>query len=188
MDRPDLYVQNLLDIKVGELATLGVSHLILDWDQFLYNKDGSLSRENVRALANWTTSGQIRGFVILSNAAFSSGAGREEKAKKIERLLAEKGLHAEAIFCLGIGDRKPKRVGFEKALAALRCDRRRVAVIGDQLGSDILGAQRMGLFNILVEPVGQYGWKSYASLRVLRNWITKKHLKLAPRKKRLHVA
>jgi len=45
---------------------------------------------------------------------------------------------------------KPHPYGFELTLQSMGLDRRQVVVVGDQLGTDILGARRLGLASILV--------------------------------------
>ena len=49
---------------------------------------------------------------------------------------------------------KPKRVGFERSCAVLGERAENIAVIGDQLFTDILFGNRFGCTTILVEPMG----------------------------------
>lgn len=48
---------------------------------------------------------------------------------------------------------KPSKTGFRRAVAALGLTEREVAVVGDQLFTDILGGNRLGLFTIWVSPL-----------------------------------
>jgi len=52
--------------------------------------------------------------------------------------------------------RKPKSACFYKALSLMKAKKEKTLVIGDQILTDILGANRIGLENVLVEPVGKY--------------------------------
>lgn len=49
--------------------------------------------------------------------------------------------------------RKPLRRAFIKAGETMGIDRKQVAVIGDQLLTDILGGNRAGYYTILVDPI-----------------------------------
>jgi ribonucleotide monophosphatase NagD (HAD superfamily) len=60
---------------------------------------------------------------------------------------------ASGVPALIIG--KPSPFGFELALESMNLDRKQVVVVGDQLGTDIRGAQGVGLASILVRS-GEY--------------------------------
>jgi len=49
--------------------------------------------------------------------------------------------------------KKPTRTPFRKALALLQLTSEQVAVVGDQLMTDIYGGNRLGMFTILVNPI-----------------------------------
>jgi hypothetical protein len=48
---------------------------------------------------------------------------------------------------------KPKRGGFERALAQVGVDRANTVMVGDQIFTDILGANNAGIRSWLIEPV-----------------------------------
>ena len=48
---------------------------------------------------------------------------------------------------------KPKRAGYERAMARMGTNRSNTLFIGDQLFTDIWGANRTGLYSILVKPI-----------------------------------
>ena len=48
---------------------------------------------------------------------------------------------------------KPRRRAFRKALKELNLPASAVAVLGDQIFTDVLGGNRMGLYTILVTPI-----------------------------------
>ena len=69
---------------------------------------------------------------------------------------------------------KPKKEAFDKALVALDAKRENTAMIGDQMLTDIKGANEYGLYSILVDPVSnKYDIKTGTS-RILQNIMTKK--------------
>ena len=51
--------------------------------------------------------------------------------------------------------KKPLKSGFKKALEKLEMKPEQVAVVGDQIFTDVVGAKRMKMFSILVKQVGE---------------------------------
>lgn len=177
--RPFIYVKTLRDIGIEYLSRRGILYLIIDWDQTLWNRAGHLSEENVGALKGWIDSGMILGFVVLSNSVF---ANKRRKKERIMRALAQVGLTPLEVICLGRRERKPRPDGFVKATRLMRCHRSRVAVIGDQIVSDIVGGNSAWHQTILVDEVGKPGLSTRISGRARRNKAEKARLKLQPRK------
>ena len=69
---------------------------------------------------------------------------------------------------------KPKASAFDKALVALDAKKENTAMIGDQMLTDIKGANEYGIYSILVDPVSNsYDIKTGTS-RILQNIMTKK--------------
>lgn len=70
--------------------------------------------------------------------------------------------------------KKPTKKGFEKALKILNSNVNDTIMVGDQMLSDIKGANEYGLYTILVEPVDdKYDIKTGTS-RVLQNIMVKR--------------
>lgn len=70
--------------------------------------------------------------------------------------------------------KKPTKEGFDKALKVLGASVNDTIMVGDQMLSDIKGANEYGLYSILVEPVDdKYDIKTGTS-RVLQNIMVKK--------------
>lgn len=61
--------------------------------------------------------------------------------------------------------RKPKKSSYEKAMRLLGTKAANTAVIGDQIFTDILGGNRLGLFTILVTPIST---KEFIGTRFVR--------------------
>lgn len=71
----------------------------------------------------------------------------------IDRLLKNAGLEGRfdpQIVSAGAGIRKPAPEIFQMVLDAWGCDPQEAVMIGDMLGADIIGAQRVGLHNIWI--------------------------------------
>lgn len=62
---------------------------------------------------------------------------------------------------------KPLKHGFRQALARLGLTAPETAVVGDQLFTDILGGNRLGLYTIWVEPVSRREFIGTRFTRVL---------------------
>ena len=51
--------------------------------------------------------------------------------------------------------RKPKKKNYEKILLDNKLEEDEVAIIGDQLNTDIIGGNRVGITTILINPVSK---------------------------------
>ena len=133
---PDEVCPSIYDIDLGALYEKGVRGLILDVDNTLKPPGRSGPGEDV---AGWLDSARDTGLGIclLSNSLrghvmrFSSGLG---------------------LYSLTYA-RKPAAAGFLKAMRLLDCEARQVCVVGDQIFTDVLGAKRLGLMAVYVNPI-----------------------------------
>lgn len=66
---------------------------------------------------------------------------------------------------------KPSRRAFRSALARMGLEPSQVAVAGDQLFTDVLGGNRLGLFTILVTPVTRRDFIATKGMRLLERII-----------------
>jgi HAD superfamily phosphatase (TIGR01668 family) len=134
---PDRYAPRLHDISLAELSALGIRGLIVDLDNTLLGfRETELAAEHIA----WIEEAHRRGFamVMVSNN-FS------ERVRGIALQLR--------IDCVP-NALKPLPFGFWRALKRLRLPRKQVAVVGDQLFTDVLGAKLCGnLYTILTEPI-----------------------------------
>ena len=134
---PDRFAPRLHDISLAELGGLGIRGLIIDLDNTLLGfRETELAAEHLA----WVEEAHERGFamVMVSNN-FS------ERVRGIARQLR--------IECIP-NALKPLPFGFWRAMKHLQLPRRHVAVVGDQLFTDVLGAKLSGgLYTILTEPI-----------------------------------
>ena len=136
MVRPDVQVETVCDVTPELLQELGVRGVLLDLDDTLVASDAEGPSAEAEA---WLASLKDAGVavVILSNG---------ERSRV--RLLAERlGLRAFAL----VG--KPFWFAFRRGLAVLGTPRSATAMVGDQLFTDMLGANLAGLTSILVRPL-----------------------------------
>lgn len=136
--KPNLYYNNIFDIDLEELRLEGIRGIICDIDNTIV----AWSEEEVlQEVIEWFEILYQSGFKVclLSN-------GTDERVRYFSKVL---GLPA-------IGQAvKPTRRAFKLARAKLGLERREIAVIGDQIFTDILGGNRMGFKTILVDPMNE---------------------------------
>ena len=76
---------------------------------------------------------------------------------------------------------KPSRRGFKKALIHVKTPLSKTLIIGDQLMTDVYGANRLGVSSILVRPIRQKTEKWYTKItRRLETQMLKKVKKINP--------
>lgn len=69
---------------------------------------------------------------------------------------------------------KPLPFGFIKTKEKYKLKKSEICIIGDQLMTDILGANIFGAYSILVDPLGKKDLKITAINRIIENLILKK--------------
>ncbi|EAX47876.1 HAD superfamily (subfamily IIIA) phosphatase, TIGR01668 [Thermosinus carboxydivorans Nor1] len=133
---PDMTVNTLHEIDLNDLERLGICGIIFDLDNTIVPWN---SLEMCPRITDWLNEVQARGFkvAIVSN-------NWQKRVKEIAQR-----------FNLPFVSRayKPAKAGFRRALAVLGVQPHQAAVVGDQLFTDILGGNRLGLYTIWVKPL-----------------------------------
>lgn len=157
---PNLYLDSVKNINATLLKKNNLSGLILDVDNTLID----YYRNMPEGIEKWCEGIQEEGIkcIILSNS---------NKKDKIETVA--KKLDIDYILFA----KKPFKSGFKKALEKLELDAGQVAVVGDQLFTDVLGAKRMNMFSILVKQVAEKDIFITKVKRPIENAIIKRYLK-----------
>lgn len=142
---PRMYVNTLLDIPLEELWSRGIRAFILDMDNTITEWNSQELRFEVEA---WFSAIKQQGFkaCILSNNG-------ERRILGVAERLGIPFIHRA---------RKPLRGSFMRAVTLMAAKPAEVAVIGDQIFTDVLGGNRSGLYTILVKPLAKsefYGTK-----------------------------
>lgn len=135
---PHLFVSTLEDIDLVKLQSRGIRGLIVDLDNTLVAWN---TYDLPERIARWVEKAKEQGFAIciVSNAL-------EGRVAYFSRLLAIPGISKA---------QKPRRGAFRVALETLGLQRNEVAVIGDQVFTDVFGGNRLGLYTILVRPLSE---------------------------------
>ena len=134
--KPTARGNRITDITPEQLKAKGVSALLLDVDNTLSTHHGTVL---VEGLVDWINNMQQSGIelLILSNS----------KKRRVDPFAKGLGLDFVA---LGL---KPLPFGFIRALKKLKLKKRKVALAGDQIFTDVLGARLIGLKVFLLEPI-----------------------------------
>lgn len=156
---PSLYLDSVKNINPMLLKKNNIKGLILDVDNTLID----YYRNLVDGAEKWCEELKNEGIkcIILSNS---------NKRSKVEEV-AEK-LNIDYIMFA----KKPLKSGFKRALSKLELKPEEVAVVGDQLFTDVIGAKRMNMFSILVKQVGEKDIFITKLKRPIENAIIKKYL------------
>jgi len=157
---PKFYCQKVTDINVDYLKQNSIKAIILDVDNTLLDFDLKI----ISGLENWYNEIKKNNIkcIILSNS------NKEDKIRMVADLLNIPFIKFAT---------KPLKRGFKKAKKMLGEDSQNIAVVGDQIFTDVIGANRCKMFSILVKPIAKKDLWMTKFKRPLENLIIKKYLK-----------
>lgn len=157
---PKAYFNNVREISYEFLKKNNIKALILDVDNTLIDYDRNLSDENI-IWANQMKKDGIK-LYILSNT------NKKEKVDTVSKKLDIPYINFA---------KKPMKDGFIRVKKILGEENENIGVVGDQLFTDVLGANRCKMFSILVEPVGKKDLFLTRLKRPLEQWIKNRYFK-----------
>ena len=132
---PKEEISSVYDINYKELYNKGIRALIYDIDNTLV-KHGAKANEHIVEL-----------FYIIHNMGFKTILLSNNTKERVESFANEVG--SDYIAKAG----KPGRKAYVSAMEKLGSGKEDTVFIGDQLFTDIYGANRTGLYSILVKPI-----------------------------------
>ncbi|WP_346698030.1 YqeG family HAD IIIA-type phosphatase [Catenibacillus scindens] len=132
---PDCICPSTYDINFEELYEKGVRGLIFDIDNTLV-PHGAPADKRAKAL-----------FKRLSDLGFACCLLSNNGRHRVE--MFNKDIHVHYIYKAG----KPSVANYKKAMELMGTRPETTVFIGDQLFTDIYGAKRAGIPNILVRPI-----------------------------------
>lgn len=159
--RPSLQVSSLDRIPVDWLVGQGIKGLIIDLDNTMTPWNDVEVGPQVTAWFKKLKEAGIKACVVSNN-----------KRKQRVAIVADR-LGIPFVFRAT----KPRRKAFRAGLAILGTGKSDTAVIGDQLFTDILGGNRLGLYTILVIPISE---REFLGTRFMRRmekamfWLLKR--------------
>lgn len=151
---PNAYFSRVENITIEFLKKNKIKALILDVDNTLIDYNKNLSE----SVVNWAKEikGQGIKLYILSNT------NKKEKVETVANKLDIPYFHFA---------KKPLKLGFNKTKRKLQEKAENIAVVGDQIFTDIIGANRSKMFSILVDPINKKDYWYTAWKRPIENKI-----------------
>ena len=137
-----------------------IKGLILDVDNTLIDYDKKMI-DGIEQWAEELKQNNIK-LCILSNS------NKKDKVKKISEVLEVPYFYFA---------KKPFKFGFKKAKTLLNLENKNIAVVGDQIFTDVLGANRCKMYSILVKPIAEKDIWITVFKRPLENKIIEKYKK-----------
>lgn len=155
---PDKYLEKVEKITIEFLQKNKIKALILDVDNTLIDYNKKLSK----TIVEWAKEikGQGTKIYILSNT------NKKEKVEKVAKAL---GVPYENFA------KKPLKKGFLKVQKILEEKPENIAVVGDQIFTDIVGGNRCKMYTILVDPIDKKDYWYTAWKRPLENKIKNRY-------------
>lgn len=135
---PKLYLNSVKEITIEILKKHHLQGLILDVDNTLIDYDKNMPE----GINKWAQNLKEQGIklCILSNT------NHKEKVEKVANTLNIPYFYFA---------KKPLKGGFKKAKQELGLAEKNIGVVGDQILTDIIGANRNNMFPILVKPINE---------------------------------
>lgn len=160
MDRfiPDMYQKNIYDINYELLKNKGIKCILFDLDNTIVPVKCDKPNKKIKEFFAYLE----RDFkiIIISNS------------NKKRLIPFKEGLNIDVAF----SSRKPLKKKYLKIMKLYNYKEHEIAAIGDQLLTDIFGANRIGITSILINPIGDYEKFGTKINRFIEGFI-KRHLK-----------
>ncbi|QUH26670.1 YqeG family HAD IIIA-type phosphatase [Serpentinicella alkaliphila] len=133
---PAMYAESIFEIDLKKLKDNNIKGLIIDIDNTLVAWDIKYASEDTK---KWLLNLLKEGFKVclVSN-------NTEDRVVTFNEELKLPAIHRA---------NKPRRGAFRKAMTKMGTDINCTAIIGDQIFTDILGGNRMGIYTVLVVPI-----------------------------------
>lgn len=157
---PDMYQKSVYSINYENLKNAGIKIVLFDLDNTITPISGTEPSKKIKDLFEEIKKIGLKP-IIMSN----SGMKRVEPFKD--------GLFVDAA-CSSL---KPLKRKYKKILNIYNVKPSEVAAVGDQLLTDVLGANRMGITSILVNQIGTSDFKCTKLNRIIENAIIKHYTK-----------
>ncbi len=154
---PDMYKKSIYDIDYESLKKKGIKCILFDLDNTIAPINMQVPDKDMK---DFFADIELLGIkiIILSNAT----KARVEPFK--EKLNVDSSFHSK----------KPFKTKYKKILSMYSFRDNEIACVGDQLLTDVYGANRMGFFSILVHPLSNIDLFGTRMNRIFERKIFKK--------------
>jgi len=144
---------SVASICYEELHDAGCYHYAFDLDGTLMKVDSEkVDPDNLKAIWDAQDAGYIRSAAVVSNAWVPNRYRLNRVASAAQQIRA----------CCGIPlippRLKPGTYGYKAAMRAMKSRPENTVMVGDQLLTDIRGANNLGWYTILVKHLGRDPW------------------------------
>ena len=156
--KPNLIAKNIQSVNFAKLKEQGITNLILDIDDTLISRR---STNITPLLFEWVANRKSDGF----NLCLASNSRHPVRVEYIGKTLGLPHLS------FGL---KPLPFAFQRAMRVLGSRPDNTAMIGDQLFMDILGANLLGIYSILVQNITPETMTVRQFMRWLEDWVLAK--------------
>ena len=132
----DGYFEKVTDVSVEYLKENNIHAVLVDLDNTTLDLKGNI----LEGLEKWHEKVAAEGIEVM----ILTNSNQKKRIKKVAKAL---DIHYILFAC------KPFKRGFKKAQKILDLPYENIALIGDQIYTDILGANKVGMHSILVDPI-----------------------------------
>ncbi len=154
--KPDIKLKRVTDISLELLKKENIDTLILDVDNTLSTHHGQILTDGLTEWLELMKAGGI-GLIVLSNS----------KEKRVKPFAQKIGL---PFISLGL---KPLPFGYLRAINMAKSQRKNTAIVGDQIFTDVLGGNIVGVKTILLTPIKPEDGLSFKIRRKLEQRLFK---------------
>lgn len=153
---PDYYIRNYQCLNIARLVERNIKVLVCDIDNTLVAHDEKYPNEQVKQFIQRIKDTGIKVVLVSNNVK-----------ERVETFAKDLDV-ATYPFA-----RKPLKGTYLKMMKDSGCKANEIAVLGDQLLTDMLGANRIGFYTILTHPVAQKDLTCTKINRVIENMVYK---------------
>lgn len=155
--KPKIKLEKVTDITIDILNKYGIKALILDVDNTLSTHHGQVLTDG---LPEWLETMRKNGIkmTVLSNS----------NSKRLTPFAQKIGLD---FISLGL---KPLPFGYLRALKRLGTNKKETAIVGDQLFTDVMGGNFVGVTTVLLTPIKPETSLRFRCKRRVERFVMKK--------------
>ncbi len=152
---PNMYAKDIYSVNYNKLKQKGINILLFDFDNTLIER-GNYEIDNKAVVLINKLKKKFKIYVVTNSI-------HKKKLKKVCNKLK--------VTYIG-GSRKPFKKGFKKLKLS---NPKEVAMIGDQLLTDVLGGNKMNYYTVLIDPIN---YDEFITTRINRIVESKKLKKM----------
>jgi HAD superfamily phosphatase (TIGR01668 family) len=156
--KPTKIYDSVSSIDFDDLRSLNIKGILIDIDNTLIDMYRNVPKE----IFDWIRKAKENGFKML----VLSNTNNRKKVKFISESFD--------LECVSFA-MKPLKWGYNRALKKIGLKAEEVCMIGDQIFTDVLGANRLKIASIYVKPISKKEYWYTAWKRAIENSIIKKY-------------